>query len=150
MERLTIPTWAEMRREEINRLASLLEDLANTFELPCVLDPDGQGADLGIPYGSKTISSGYSFAPTEDSYEYVAALGEVAIPELPVISSRTMASDPIRGITERITPEGKFVVFGSRDGLESLPDVEIQRGFMDDVARVTEAYDQFIRIVYED
>lgn len=127
----------------LNRIASLFGDFAERYELPHKIDPDGQGADLGIHYKNKMISAGYNFAPSEDSYEWVAALGKVNISDIPHISVNVMNSEPIRGVTERITSEGKYVVFGSRDGLGRLSDAEVQRGFMDDVSRITETYDQF-------
>ena len=139
-----------MAKRKVNRLASLLGNLAEAFELPYSLDSDGQGADLAIPYDNKVITSGYSFAPSEDSYEYVAALGHVKASKVPSVSARVIASEPIRGITERISTDGKYVVYSGRDGLHDLGDVQIQRGFMDDVARVTEAYDQFRVIVVRD
>ena len=52
----------------------------------------------------------------------------------------------IRGITERLGADGKYSIFGSRDGLANLPDVDIQKFYMDDVSKVTEAFDQFKQV----
>jgi hypothetical protein len=126
-----------------NRLTSLFGNFADKFELPHKPDLDGRGADLGIPYDNKTITVGYNFDPSEDSYEFGAALGKVDPPNIPTIANEVVTSASVRGITERINHDGKFVILGSRDSLTHIPDGEIQRGFMDDVSRVTEAYDQF-------
>lgn len=127
----------------INRLASLFADFADKFELPSTLDPDGLGADLAIPHRDKTIFASYAFDPSEDSYEFGAALGKVDKTDLPSISSQVLTSESIRGITERVDDQGRLLVLGGRDGLGSHSDAEIRRGFMDDVSRIAKSYDKY-------
>lgn len=133
--------------KKLNRLASLFADFADKFELPNRIDPDGLGADLGIPHRDKTIFVGYAFDPSEDSYEFGAALGRVDKTHLPRFSSEVLASEPIRGITERVDEQGRFLVMGSRDGLRGRSDADIQKGYMDDVSRISKSYDQFRRLI---
>jgi hypothetical protein len=129
--------------KKVNRLASLLTDFSDKFELPSRIDPDGLGADLGIPHRDKTIFAGYAFDPSEDSYEFGAALGQVDRTHISRFSSEVLTSEPIRGITERVDGQGRFLVLGSRDGLGNQSDADIQRGYMDDVSRISKSYDQF-------
>lgn len=126
-----------------NRLATLLQDFGEKYELPQKLDSDDLGADLGIPDGNQTIFVSYSFDASEDSYEFGAALGKVEENEKYKFSWEVLNSEPIRGITERIDAEGKYLITGSRDGLTELSDAEIQKRYLDDVSRITEANQQF-------
>ena len=132
-----------MKRKAHNRPAFLLGSFANNFELPYKPDEDSLGADLGIPYKGKTITAGYAFDGSEDSYGYVAAVGQVQPSQIPDVAARICTSEPIRGVTERITPAGKHVVLGSRDNLNALTDAQVENCYMDDVSRITRAFDQF-------
>lgn len=125
-----------------NRLASLFQDFTDKFELPRRIDPDGLGADLGIPDRDKMISAGYVFHPSGDSYEFGAPLDQVSKSDIPRFTSELLTSRPIRGITERIDDRGRVLVMGSRDGLTSRADADIVKGYMDDVARISASSDQ--------
>lgn len=126
-----------------NRLPSILSDFAKRFELPHKMDKDGLGAELGIPYDDKTINASYSFDESGDGYEFVAGIGKIDLDKKDQFASRVMQSEPVRGITERITQDGKYVALGSRTGLKNQAAGEIQRGLSDDVFRVTSVYDKF-------
>ena len=126
-----------------NRLARLFGDFTNKFELPGKVDPNGLDAELGIPYDGKLITNNVTFDPSDDSYEYVSAFGKVNKDDIQDVNSKLMNSDPIRGNTERLKKDGKYIVYGSRDGLKNISDADIQKGFMDDVYRVTKSYDLF-------
>jgi hypothetical protein len=136
-----------MAKQKINRLASVFADFANRFELPHKVDRDGLGADLGIPDGDRTVFAGYAFAPSEDSYDFGAVLGQVDKSNMPAFSSELLSSEPIRGITERIDDRGRIFVVGNRDGLQSRSDVDIQKGYMDDVSRISKSSDQFKSLI---
>ena len=129
--------------KKTNRLASLFTDFTGKFELPSKVDSDGLGADLGIPDGRKVISASYAFDQSEDSYEYGAVLGQVEKSHSSAFSASVMTSEPIRGITERIDDQGRYYVVGSRDGLKSRSDAEVQKGYMDDVSRIARSNDQY-------
>lgn len=135
-----------MATQKPNRLSRLFGDFTNKFELPGKVDPNGLDAELGIPYDGKLITNNITFDSSDDSYEYVAALGMVNIADVQDVTEKLMDSDPIRGNAERLKKDGKYVVYGSRDGLKNITDAEVQKGFMDDVYRVTKSYDKFIEL----
>lgn len=130
-----------------NRLASLFESFGNKYELPLNVDQDDLGGELGIHDGNQTIFTSYSFDPSEDSYEFGAALGQIKDEDLRPVSWEVMHSAPIRGITERIDDQGRYLITGSRDGLRELSDADIQRRYLDDVSRIAESNDQFKDII---
>ena len=129
--------------KKANRLSSLFDDLKNKFEFDGKIDSDGLGAEIGIPDHEKTIFVSYAFDPSQDSYEFGTALGQIDEEHILAVASEVMFSQPIRGITERIDDQGRFIVTGSRDGLQNLPDIDVQKGYMDDVSRISESNEQF-------
>ena len=119
-----------------NRLAAIFEKFATSFELNHRLDEDKAGVLVGIPESGKLIHTMYTFDESEDGYEFGAALGRVDQSHQADFALEVLTSEPVRGITERIVQD-RFVVLGSRNGLGDLSDVEIQRGYMDDVGRIS-------------
>jgi hypothetical protein len=138
---------SQSKGEERNRIAFLLEDMASKFELPYKTDADTLGLSLGLPAKDKMIIVNYVLDEAEDSYVFGAALGQIDESNLPKISKKLATSEPIMGITERIEEHGKFIVMGSRDNLRRLSDTDIERTFMDDLARIAKVYDQFEALI---
>lgn len=120
-----------------NRLANLIQDFAKEFELNHKVDNDKCGALLGVPESGKLIHTKYTFDESQDGYVFGAALAHVEPSEASDIARKILTSEPIRGLTERIIQD-RLVVLGSRDNLNNLSDADVQRGFMDDAARVSE------------
>ena len=124
------------RAKKVNRLAYNFEQFASKYEFPHSIDPDANRAEIGIPESGKLLRARYQFDSSEDGYGWVANIGRVKKSEREEVAIRVMTSKPVRGVTERIIGD-RLVLFGSRDGLRTLSDAEIQRGFMDDISRVS-------------
>ena len=136
-----------------NRLAYVFEQFTKDKQLSSRVDNDGQGAELIVPVGGKSIRVTYHFDPSEDSYEFGAALGKVNPSRrkdtaLRIMSRGGSRTAPTRGITERII-ENKFVILGSRDGLKDLSDASVERRFMDNVARIATYFNQTSQLLGE-
>jgi len=132
-----------MKLPQRNRLSRILEECAADVEFHYNPDPDDLGADLGIDYKGQTIIASYGFTETEDSYDFVAAFGEVEPSDLPTLAENLLKGDYVRGITERIEGDRKYVVFSGRDGLEPLSDKEVKQMYEQDVAQITDAFDLY-------
>jgi len=119
------------------RLAGNLKTFAVKYEFPYTDRQDGQEAELGVYVsgGSKLITNHYHFDPSGDSYSFGWAERLVDDTERAEVLQAVNTTRPIIGLTERIIGN-RLVVVGGRDSLKKCSDVEIQRCFQDDVARV--------------
>jgi hypothetical protein len=124
---------------EMNRLAAVFGQFGKNYEFPHSVDPDWQGGELGIPESGKLIHSRWAFDRSEDGYEWAANLGHVEEHEIPSVAVGIVTSEPIRGVTERIVGD-RIIATGSRDALSNVSDAEIQRGYMDDVSRISASF----------
>ncbi len=134
------------KAQKRNRLALNFGQFASKYEFPHRIDHDGNTAEIGIPESGKLLHVRYKFDPSEDGYEWIANIGRVKESEKKEVAVKVMSSKPIRGVTERIIGD-RLVIMGARDGLRSLSDIEIQRGYMDDVARISRSFrrrDEFL------
>jgi hypothetical protein len=132
-----------------HRLADNLSDFAKRYEFPHVVHPSGLQAQLGI-HGddNKLLSAHYQFDPSGDSYWVGTAERRINENERSHIEHKMMSSPPIPGITERIVDD-RLVAMSMRDGLKNQTNIEIQRGFQDDVARFAAHYNQTRQILDE-
>jgi hypothetical protein len=122
-----------------NRIASVFERFATNYEFPHRLDPNRQGAEIGVPDRGRLIHARYNFDPSEDGYEWAANIGPVSRSQRGRVALNVMRSKPVRGVTERILRD-RLVIAGSRDTLSNASDTEIQRGFMDDISRISSCH----------
>jgi hypothetical protein len=125
-----------------SRLASLFALLAEQYELPYTIDPDGLGVDVGIPSGDEMLFVVYTFDKSDDGYEFGSALGKVNESDIQELAVRILQSDSVPGITERLDDENRIVVLGGRNNLHALSDTDLQKGYMDDLARIAEIHER--------
>lgn len=123
-------------------LASILEALTNNYyDLKCSVDPDQDGATIGIYVDGKTIFMNYSFDPNGSGYEFIAALSDLSKIDQKTFAYNILKSRQFRGLTPYIDSEKNiFAVIGGRDYLHNHTDHEIQMVFMDDISRVSEYF----------
>lgn len=124
------------KKNESNRLKLILEEFANGYEFPFQGSQENDEATIGIPASGKLVHTKYIFDPSGDGYEYMAVLDDVKESEINEIAKKVMTSNPTRGVTERII-NNKFVIFGDQDSLADRSDAEIERGYMDDIYRIS-------------
>lgn len=124
-----------------SRLASVLEQFAQDYELPYNIDGSDTKFTIGITHKDKLIGAIYQLDALDDKYEFGASLGRPKTADISTFSSRVLTSDPIRGLTERIISD-KFMVLGGRTNLQFLNDDALKRCYMDDIARISAYYDQ--------
>jgi hypothetical protein len=128
---------------KITHLANQLGEFSKKYELPVKISSDGTDGELGIPYDGKLIFGNYTFDESEDGYELAANLGKVSRENLQSTAKRLVTSEPVRGVSERISEDGTYSMYSSRDNLKNLSAADIQKGFMDDVFRTTQSYEKF-------
>lgn len=119
-----------------SRLAKLLLDFARIYEFKISVNPDFSGAVLGIDYRGNLYDARYEFHPSGESYQIGVAARSLRGLDKKQFSHNLLRSEATVGITERIAG-GKVVILGGKDGLGNRSDAEIQRGYQDDVARIS-------------
>ena len=132
-----------MPKKKTNRLGHLFSDFIRSFELTGKVDSNWLGAELAIPIRDKTVYINYVFSDSDDYYEYGAVLVDLKGHDIPSFSESLLRGDAIGGLTERITHDNKLYVSGMRNGLSGWQDEDVKYGYMDDLARVASAYEQF-------
>lgn len=130
-----------MAKGKNNRLAHLFGEMSNTYELPHSIAPDHLEAEVGIPVGNDLVHASYIFGETEDDYEFGAALLDLNGTNVSQFAEKLLRGASIPGITERINEDNKFYVSGGRNGVSGWGDEDVKYGYMDDLARIAEAYE---------
>lgn len=131
------------RNNRQNRLSFLFGEMANSYELPHTIDHDNLGAEIGVPVSSGMVFVNYVFDESEEYYDFGAALLNLRSQDVASFSEKILRSEAIPGITERITEEDKLYVSGTRNGLSGWGNEDVKYGYMDDLARIAEAYEQY-------
>jgi hypothetical protein len=116
-----------------------LENFAIETELQFDADSNRNVAYLGFQVEYEFIMIGYRFDANENFYEFSSAVCSVDNKDYQKKAFEVITGKPIHGITERLV-NGKLVVLGYRDNLVNQSEMIVRRMFMDNVARVTEAY----------
>lgn len=131
------------KKEIQNRLARLLKKVADEHELTCKIDNDGLGGEVIVPVKGGYAFANYTFDEKEDWYDFGAVIKPLDGKTLEDASYKVLTSPPIRGLTERIDNSGRLSVNSGRDNLVALADLDIETGYMEDMARIAEAFDQY-------
>lgn len=124
------------------RLATEFQNFCNNNEFGCNVDPDRLGANIKFDHSGRTLQGSYVFSRDDNRYDAGLNLDRVPLRGRARISQRILTSQPVRGITERITPNGHVVGLTSRDGLREASSATLHSFFLEDIARFSEASDK--------
>lgn len=128
------------------RLAKLFVENAQEWEFRHKVHDD-ENAEILLDHNGEEIKAVYQFR--NNGYDAGAIVGDpTSKPSL--VPKKILTSPPIRGMTERLTPEGKIIALTSRDGLDEQSDETVKKGFVDDIARFAESRNQWKKLFEDD
>ena len=130
---------SKRRKIKKGRLRTVFKKFAYEYDFSATVNDEDNSARILIPIDSNAIDCFYQFDPSENGYEFTAALSNVDEYDLNEISLRLLISPPTRGITERFADD-KLVLLGSKVNLQNLSDIKIKRNYMDDIKRIKDYF----------
>ncbi len=130
----------------IRKLASEYRTFCYDNEFKCKIDPDHLGANIFFEHNGRIMKGSYVFSKDNNRYDAGAILHTAKPNEISRISKKILQSEHTRGMTERITRNGKVVGLTSRDGLRDVSAATLHSFFLDDIARWAEMSDKIIML----